>query len=73
MWFALIFISYLEVSHLQLDLDTVYYNRKECFQAQRKEVGHLKDTLIEYSTPAERMLSEPYVAFNCVKIPLRKS
>lgn len=74
MWFALIFISFLDITHLQLDLDTEYYNQRDCLEATKDNTQDLLEAIYEQLILEQQPItSRPQVRFTCQYIDLRKA
>lgn len=74
MWYAVVFISYMNITHFQLDLNNNYWTAAECIVETQKRAEDLREALKENTTKVEASINKsPYVVFQCKKIPLRKS
>jgi hypothetical protein len=74
MWYALIFISFLDISHLQFDLDREYASRRACMQQTSIEAEHLLEAINEeLGSIQASVLPPPRVVYSCQYIGLRKA
>lgn len=74
MWYAIVFISFMNLQHIDVDLRKEYWTSAECIVHTKTYADDLRTALKENITPVETALNKsPYIAFRCVKIPFRNS
>ena len=72
MWYALVLISYMNVTVLDIDMTQEYVSRKECRQVTHKYLKDIQATMLEYSNVIEEKTRPPILKYRCKKIPFRK-
>ena len=73
MWYAIMFVSFMNLSMLTLDLENEYSSYKECMNETKEGANELFMAMNEQLRPQEKLLTPPRVSYNCKKIPLRKA
>jgi len=74
MWYALIFMSFMGVQGLTVDLNNEYSSFRKCKEATQEAATELKIAMLEELRTSGIIITDPpEVFFNCTKIPIRKS
>jgi hypothetical protein len=67
MWYALVFIAFMDIAHLQLDLNNEHPSYKECIEKTQEYIAELDEAIIEETGKL------PNVAYTCKYIDYRKA
>jgi len=73
MWYAIIFISFMNVQVLDIDITQEYSSRKECSEKTREELIELLEAISEQLNAVEKKTQKVTVKYKCKKLPFRKT